>query len=74
MASDSAKTQYKPGDKVPRPGIYKVVHDEHRRAHETSFRLNETFPTCRICGDGVRFELVMYAEDGELGKRAGGRQ
>jgi hypothetical protein len=74
MASDSAKILYKPGDQVPRPGIYKVVHAKHRRPHETSFRLNETFPTCRICGDGVRFEVVMYAEDVNTNSRTGGRR
>ena len=74
MASDSAKTLYQPGDQVPRAGIYKVIHEQHRNAHETSFRQDEVFPTCRICGGDVRFQLVMFAEDDNPGKNPGGRQ
>ena len=73
MASDSAKTLYQPGDQVPKAGIYKVIHEEHRQPHETSFRLNEKFPTCRICGDGVRFEMVMYAEEAGSGENSRGQ-
>jgi hypothetical protein len=63
MASDSGRTQHKPGETVEKPGIYMVIHKGHREPHETSFRLNEIFPTCKSCRDAVRFELIMIADE-----------
>lgn len=55
--------EYKPGDKVPRSGIYKVVHDKkHAQEHEVTCIYEKTFPPCRDCGKGVRFELVKAAQ------------
>ncbi len=54
--------QYKPGEKVPKSGIYRVVHDqEHDVSHEVTCVLGEPFPPCNGCGHGVRFTLVRAA-------------
>lgn len=44
---------------VPKAGIYKVLHRGHRDPHEASLKADETFPSCRQCGDRVRFELII---------------
>lgn len=52
---------YRPGEKVPEPGIYRVVHYRHRLPHEVTISEPRDFPACRVCGDGVRFTLVRTA-------------
>lgn len=59
MGSGSGTNSYKPGEVVPAAGIYKVLHRGHRTPHEASLKASETFPSCRQCGDQVRFELVV---------------
>jgi hypothetical protein len=63
MASDSSKTIYKPGEVVPKAGIYRVSHAIHRAAHKASLKAGGNFPPCRECGTQVRFELLLAAED-----------
>jgi hypothetical protein len=59
MAQDNL---FKPGEKVPDSGIYKIVHDRnHRVDHEVTCIANERFPPCHGCGKGVRFRLFMKA-------------
>ena len=54
--------QYKPGDKVPHSGIYKVVHDGvHHDEHEVTAVVGEPFPPCNHCGHHPRFTLVRAA-------------
>lgn len=54
---------YKPGDKVPRSGIYKVTHDpRHAAEHEVTCVYGKRFPPCNHCGDHPRFTLVKYAK------------
>lgn len=48
---------------VPKAGIYKVMHAEHRLPHKASFKAREKFPTCGKCAAQVRFELLMAAGD-----------
>lgn len=36
--------------------IYWVHHYAHRISHPAKLAEGEEFPTCRICGDQVRFE------------------
>lgn len=62
MASDSSKTLCRPGDLVPKAGIYRVLHLDHRGPHEVSLKLNDTFPPCQHCGAQVRFELILPAQ------------
>ena len=59
---------YRPGEKVPAAGIYKVAHDGHRDPHEASFRTSEPFPVCAKCGNNVRYELIAAAESAEAGE------
>ena len=62
MASDSSKTVYKPGQVVPKAGIYRVSHAEHRLPHRASFKAGDQFPPCAKCADEVRFELLVAAD------------
>ena len=49
---------FKPGQRVPVSGIYRVEHDSHRLMHEATLLQNDLFPRCRQCNLEVRFELV----------------
>ena len=51
-----------PGDAVPTSGVYRVQHYRHRTTHEITILEKEKFPSCRTCGQQVRFELVRAAE------------
>jgi hypothetical protein len=62
MDSDSSKTVYKPGQVVPKAGIYRVSHAEHRLPHRASFKAGDPFPPCSKCADQVRFELILAAD------------
>jgi len=74
MASDSGKKRHKPGETVQKPGIYRVLHQRHRRPHEVSLRADETFPPCTKCGIRVRFELVLCADGEEPERQVDGRE
>jgi hypothetical protein len=53
---------YKPGQEVPKSGIYKVIHDSnHTQEHEITAVIGETFPPCNGCGHHPRFSLVRAA-------------
>jgi hypothetical protein len=67
MAEKSGKTRYLPGDAVPQSGIYRVLHKNHRAAHENSFLAGQRFPQCRICRQEVRFDLIQ-GEQGRAGR------
>jgi len=55
-------TEYKPGEKVPFSGIYKVIHDKnHVKEHEVTCTYGEPFPPCNHCGEHPRFILVKAA-------------
>lgn len=55
-------TVYKPGQKVPESGIYKVTHDSnHRQEHEVTAVMGEHFPPCNHCGEHPRFVLIRAA-------------
>lgn len=48
---------FSPGDKVPNPGIYRVIHYQHRLPHLITLSTAiDVFPPCRVCKDRVRFE------------------
>ena len=54
--------EYKPGDDVPRSGIYEVEHDnDHVEEHEVTCIKGKKFPPCNHCSKGVRFTLVRAA-------------
>ena len=48
---------------VPKAGIYKVVHADHRLPHKASFKAREKFPECGKCSGLVRYELLLAAGD-----------
>ena len=57
--------EYKPGDVVPKSGVYRFVHDpDHAHAPAEPEEINavqgELFPTCRHCRDG-RAKIVDNA-------------
>lgn len=52
--------EYKPGDEVPKSGIYKVTHDEHSKPHEVTCIIGKHFPPCNTCIH-PRFVLVRAA-------------
>ena len=54
---------FKPGDKVPRSGIYRVVHHQyHAQEHEVICVRGEPFPPCNHCDHHVRFVQVRTAQ------------
>lgn len=53
---------FKPGDEVPKSGIYKVAHHGgHAAEHEVTCLRGEQFPPCHTCGHHVRFALERSA-------------
>jgi len=55
-------TEYKPGEAVPRSGIYTVTHDvQHKETHEVTCVMGEHFPPCNKCGHHPRFVLARAA-------------
>lgn len=58
--------RFKPGESVPRSGVYRVYHDEHRLMHEATLLTRHPFPCCRRCSHQVRFELVRPMRDVEV--------
>jgi hypothetical protein len=59
---------FKPGEKVPRSGIYAVTHDPtHTEAHEVTCIYGKHFPPCGGCAH-PRFKLVTAAQHVELNK------
>jgi len=53
-----ARPRYTPGEIVPRTGIYKIYHNQHRLMHEAALIENTFFPRCRKCKNTVRFVLA----------------
>lgn len=60
------------GERVQKPGIYRVVHHRHRSPHDATLRAGEIFPTCRKFGANVRFELFVSADGEAPDEKAGG--
>jgi len=52
---------YRAGDAIPKSGIYRVFHVNHRVSHEVTLLRGEVFPRCEQCGDATHFELVRAA-------------
>lgn len=57
MQLSSGRRRYKPGQIVPKTGIYKIHHSLHRLMHEATLLENSFFPRCRECNNSVRFVL-----------------
>ena len=55
--------EFRPGEKVPHSGIYKVKHDrQHASANEVTCVFGKVFPKCKSCGQLARFKLVRKAQ------------
>jgi hypothetical protein len=53
--------EFRPGQKVPHSGIYRVTHDpEHAETHEVTCVYGKTFPPCHGCLH-PRFTLLRAA-------------
>lgn len=61
MRSSFKVQQFRPGEDVPKSGIYKVSHSGHHHDHEVTCLSGERFPDCHQCGDRVRFSLLIAA-------------
>ena len=61
MRSNFTVENYRPGEAVPKSGIYKVSHRGHHHDHEVTCYSGERFPECHRCRDGVRFSLLIAA-------------
>ena len=58
-AAAPARKAYKPGQKAPVSGVYRVRHARrHRVMHDVTIARGDIFPLCRTCGDDVTFRLV----------------
>src|SRR5205807_3656405 len=49
---------FRSGEAVATSGIYRVVHYQHRLAHEVTLLQGGIFPPCMRCGTQVLFELL----------------
>ena len=49
---------FQTGEIVPRSGIYRVRHAEHRLPHEVTLLRANNFPPCAQCGNKVTFKLM----------------
>jgi hypothetical protein len=54
----SGKRRFKAGERVPVSGIYRITHVAHRAQHEVVAIVDEQFPSCRACNNGVFFEVL----------------
>ncbi len=60
MSQVDVKREYSAGESVPDPGIYRVVHYQHRMPHLVTFSPETTvFPDCNYCGSRVCFEPMF---------------
>jgi hypothetical protein len=57
-----ASKTYKPGDRVPVSGIYRIEHNRHRLMHEATLTKDMLFPLCRRCHAAVAFQLIRSAK------------
>ena len=62
-----ARKKFRCGQKILESGIYRVVHRDHRLAHEVTLLSGQLFPKCTQCENSVLFELVRSAPDITLG-------
>jgi hypothetical protein len=49
---------YAPGETVPHPGVYAVLHGKPHDHYHEAFVRGGTFPNCNICSTLVRFRLI----------------
>ena len=60
LSPQPGRRSYYAGDRIPDPGIYRVVHYQHRMPHLVTISLEQaTFPSCRVCENRVCFEPMF---------------
>lgn len=58
LARKIARDTLKPGERVPESGIYDINHRNcHSQVVQALFVQGESLPSCRLCGNRVRFQL-----------------
>jgi hypothetical protein len=57
---------YRPGDRVPQSGIFRVEHGPHRLMHLATLVGSSRFPVCRQCGRSVRFSLIRPVKTSQV--------
>ncbi len=53
---------FRPDEVAPESGVYQAVHRRHRSPHAVLVLAGMRFPSCRVCGGGVRFRLKQPAK------------
>ena len=49
---------YGPGETVPHPGVYAVIHGKPHTQYKELFVERGTFPSCQVCSAQVTFRLL----------------
>jgi hypothetical protein len=57
---------YRPGDLVPRSGIYNVDHDPHRLMHMATLLRDTVFPDRKRCKNAVSFIMLRPVNDSQV--------
>ena len=53
---------FRPGNKAPHSGVYKVTHAQHHaEPHDVTLLFGDTFPVCLTCSKQVQFEVAISA-------------
>jgi hypothetical protein len=50
---------FRPGEKAPLSGVYRVVHHAHRLPHDVTIEKTTVFPSCARCDTRVRFVFLQ---------------
>src|SRR4051794_35734626 len=59
VLNSEVKKSYYPGEALPDPGIYRVVHYAHRMPHLVTIPKIEFLPYCRVCEHRVCYEPMF---------------
>jgi len=54
---------YGPGETVPHPGVYAVIHGKPHTQYKELFVERGTFPSCHVCSAQVAFRLIRAVEN-----------
>jgi len=47
-----------PGERAAETAIYQVLHRRHSLPEEVLFFEGDQFPSCKVCGDEVKFRMA----------------
>ena len=54
---------YGPGETVPYPGVYAVIHGKPHTQYKELFVDGSKFPSCRACMSQVTFRLIRAVDN-----------